>query len=125
MRTDLIPFEDDIIFAEHERDYGTPEPEEVCKVCGESEEKLYEGFCRECLSKAYDEHERDMFPFFCEFYPEDYFDYGFIAPLPELWADSERERNAYVWGPSREELKIFAMDDEWCLAEWMHRKEMI
>lgn len=110
--------------AEHWLNEGYTE-DELCIRCGEPSDRLLEGVCKDCLAKFYDEHEGEMFLFFYIFPPNEWDDTRCKKPIAELWAEAERERFANDFGETRKYLKAYALEDAWCLAEFMTERGMI
>ena len=99
--------------------------DELCQRCGEPAGRLIEGFCKDCLAKFYDEHESELFLFFFIFPPNEWDETRCKKPIAELWAEAERERFANDFGETRKYLKEYALEDAWCLAEFMTERGMI
>lgn len=89
-----------------------------CKMCGEEIYPLRNGLCETCIEKLYDEHESEMFLFFA-LYPPNEWDEECQDSLEFLWGNAERERFANDFGECRKYLKAYALEDMWCLTDWM------
>ena len=97
----------------------------LCKMCGFESDPIRNGLCEDCIESLYDEHESEMFLFFALYPPNEWDDTRCKKPLVELWADAERERFANDFGDTRHYLKQYALEDKWCLTDWMETVGMI
>ena len=95
-----------------------------CDMCG-SETYIRNGICDYCTEKLYDEHEREMYLFFSLYPPKEWDETRCDKSLDQLWAEAERERFANDFGETRQYLKEYALEDMWCLTDWMETVGMI
>ena len=101
--------------------------DELCKMCGEPDNRLYEGYCKDCIAKIYDEHEPEMLPFFVK-YPPNEWDEECHDDIGVLWTRATVER-FYMrfdkYAVTRHYLKQYALEDLDCLTDWMKERGMI